>query len=316
MFKNKKISVVVPAYNEEKLIEKVLNTIPDWVDLIIVVDDCSKDRTVEIVQAWNETSSKVLLIQHSENGGVGAAIAAGYQASLEKGFDVTAVMAGDAQMDPEELEKIVQPVAELDIGYVKGNRLFSGEAWDIIPKYRYIGNAILSLLTKIASGYWHVADSQCGYTAISKEALQAIHIDKIFKRYGMPNDLLVKLNIAEQSVRDVAIRPIYNIGEVSGIRLRREVVKISQLLISCFFQRLLQKYVIRDFHPLVFFYTFGLLAFPSGILAGAYMFLVRILVGPVTATSALFATLLVISGLQFLLFAMWFDMENNKHLKG
>jgi len=316
MFKNKNISVVIPAYNEEKLIEKVLDTIPDWVDLIIVVDDCSKDRTVEIVQTWNETSSKMLLIQHSKNEGVGAAIATGYQASLEKGFDVTAVMAGDAQMDPEELEKIVQPVAELDIGYVKGNRLFSGEAWDIIPKYRYIGNAILSLLTKIASGYWHVADSQCGYTAISKEALRAIHIDKIFKRYGMPNDLLVKPNIAEQSVRDVVIRPIYNIGEVSGIRLRREIVKISQLLISCFFQRLLQKYVIRDFHPLVFFYAFGLLAFPSGILAGAYMFLIRIMVGPVTATSALFATLLVISGLQFLLFAMWFDMENNKHLKG
>ena len=274
MYKNKKISVVVPAHNEEKLIEQVLSTMPDWVDLIIVVDDCSEDKTVEIVQAWNETSSKVLLIQHSENGGVGAAIATGYQASLEKGFDVTAVMAGDAQMDPKELEKIVQPVAEQGIGYVKGNRLFSGEAWDIIPKYRYIGNAILSLLTKIASGYWHVADSQCGYTAISKEALQAIHIDKIFKRYGMPNDLLVKLNIAEQSVRDVAIRPIYNIGEVSGIRLRREVVKISQLLISCFFQRLLQK--IRDTRfssPRLFlFFRLGGISF-RGFNRGLYIFI-------------------------------------------
>lgn len=316
MFKDKTVSVVVPAHNEEKLILRVLETMPDWVDQVIVVDDSSTDATSRKVEDYRKNDSRVTLIRHTENAGVGAAISSGYKASLEKGYDVTAVMAGDAQMDPDDLEKIIRPVVEEGVGYVKGNRLFTGKAWEIIPRTRYIGNAALSLLTKIASGYWHVADSQCGYTAISKEALGAIEIDKIFKRYGMPNDLLVKLNIAEQSVRDVPIRPVYNIGEISGIRIPSVIIRISQLLVKRFFHRLLEKYVIRDFHPLVFFYTFGLITFPAGMLAGAYLFFYRILSGPVSTTSALFAVLLVISGLQFLLFAMWFDMENNKHLKG
>lgn len=316
MFKDKTVSVVVPAHNEEKLILRVLETMPDWVDQVIVVDDSSTDATSRKVEDYRKNDSRVTLIRHTENAGVGAAISSGYKASLEKGYDVTAVMAGDAQMDPDDLEKIIRPVVEEGVGYVKGNRLFTGKAWEIIPRTRYIGNAALSLLTKIASGYWHVADSQCGYTAISKEALGAIEIDKIFKRYGMPNDLLVKLNIAEQSVRDVPIRPVYNIGEISGIRIPSVIIRISQLLFKRFFHRLLEKYVIRDFHPLVFFYTFGLITFPAGMLAGAYLFFYRILAGPVSTTSALFAVLLVISGLQFLLFAMWFDMENNKHLKG
>jgi GT2 family glycosyltransferase len=181
---------------------------------------------------------------------------------VEEGCDIAVVMAGDAQMDPNDLEALVRPVAEDKTDYAKGNRLFTGQAWEIIPRYRYIGNAALSLLTKIASGYWHVADSQCGYTAISREALQKINIDKIYPRYGMPNDLLVKLNVADQRVYDVQVRPVYNIGEVSGIRVTSIIVSISWLLINRFFARMVNKYIIRDFHPLVFFYIFGLIAFP------------------------------------------------------
>jgi glycosyltransferase involved in cell wall biosynthesis len=316
MFKNKTVSVVVPAHNEEKLIHKVLQTFPDWVDKVIVVDDCSADATSEVVRSHMQEDPRVRLVTHTENKGVGGAIASGYKASLEMQCDIAVVMAGDAQMDPEDLESVVLPVAEGRADYSKGNRLFTGKAWDIIPRHRYIGNAALSLMTKIASGYWHVADSQCGFTAISKGALEAIDIDKIYPRYGMPNDLLVKLNIAEQRVCDVPVRPVYNIGEVSGIRISRVVVKISNLLVRCFFQRLLEKYVIRDFHPLVFFYSFGLLTFPLGFVSGAYLLTYRLFAGPVSATSALFSVLLVISGLQFLLFAMWFDMESNQRLKG
>jgi len=146
------------------------------------------------------------------------------------------------------------------------NRLFQGKAWDIIPRHWYIGNSILSLLTKIVSGYWHVADTRCGYTAISKRALELVDLENVYSRYGMPNDLLVKLNIADCTVRDVPVRPVYNIGEVSEIRITRVVITISRLLICCFFSRLVEKYVIRDFHPLVFFYTLGLIAFPAGAL--------------------------------------------------
>jgi glycosyltransferase involved in cell wall biosynthesis len=316
MYKEKVISVVVPAHNEQKLIQKMLQDLPHWIDHIIVIDDHSKDATSEKVRERMETDSRINLIRHEKNRGVGAAICTGYKASLEKDVDIAVVMAGDAQMDPADLENLIRPVALEGVDYAKGNRLFAGKAWEIIPRHRYIGNSILSLLTKIASGYWHVADSQCGYTAISKKAMELVDLENIYSRYGMPNDLLVKLNITECSVRDVPVRPVYNIGEVSEIRISRVVITISRLLVQCFFSRLVGKYVIRDFHPLVFFYTIGLIAFPAGAISGFYFFLYRIFSGPVSATSALFSVFLVISGLQFLLFAMWFDMENNKHLKG
>lgn len=316
MFKEKKISIVVPAHNEQKLIQKVLKTLPHWIDYIFVIDDCSADATSERVRERMGSDPRIQLIRHEINQGVGAAICSGYKASLKNEVDIAVVMAGDAQMDPDNLESLILPVAEEGVDYTKGNRLFEGRAWEIIPHHRYIGNSILSLLTKIASGYWHIADTQCGYTAISKKAMHAVDLDKVYPRYGMPNDLLVKLNVADCTVRDVPVQPIYNIGEVSGIRISRVVIAISRLLLSCFFRRLIDKYVIRDFHPLVFFYTLGLIAFPAGLISGMYLFLYRLFSGPVATTSALFSAFLIISGLQFLLFAMWFDMENNKSLKG
>ena len=316
MFKEKKISIVVPAHNEQKLIQKVLKTLPHWIDYIFVIDDCSTDATSERVRERMGSDPRIQLIRHEINQGVGAAICSGYKASLKNEVDIAVVMAGDAQMDPDNLESLILPVAEEGVDYTKGNRLFEGMAWEIIPHHRYIGNSILSLLTKIASGYWHIADTQCGYTAISKKAMHAVDLDKVYPRYGMPNDLLVKLNVADCTVRDVPVQPIYNIGEVSGIRISRVVIAISRLLLSCFFRRLIDKYVIRDFHPLVFFYTLGLIAFPAGLISGMYLFLYRLFSGPVATTSALFSAFLIISGLQFLLFAMWFDMENNKSLKG
>jgi len=235
MFNERSVAVIVTAYNEEKLILRVLESMPQWVDHIVVINDASTDRTAEIVNRYIEKEPRVELINHSANGGVGAAIASGYKLCLEKNFDIAVVMNGDAQMDPEDLSAIITPVANGSADYAKGNRLFHGKAWELIPHYRYIGNSVLSLLTKIASGYWHVADSQCGYTAISKAALQAINIDEIFPRYGVPNDILVKLNIESMVVTDVPIRPIYNIGEVSGIRLAKVIPDISCLLLRRFF---------------------------------------------------------------------------------
>ncbi len=127
-------------------------------------------------------------------------------------------MAGDNQMDPDELEAIAGPVLAGEVDYAKANRLISGRAWELIPRNRYLGNAVLSLLTKIASGYWHVADSQAGYTAISLTTLERLDLDRIYTRYGFPNDLLVHLNVVNARVRDVPSRPIYGVGERSGIR--------------------------------------------------------------------------------------------------
>ncbi len=316
MYKNKTICVVVPAHNEEELIGRVIETMPDFIDKIVIVDDKSSDRTVEKVNSYLiKLSERLVLIQHKDNQGVGGAIVTGYKWARDSVIDITAVMAGDAQMDPDDLPILLDAIIEDKIDYAKGNRLFTGQAWQKIPRVRYLGNSCLSLLTKIASGYWHVADSQTGYTAITLEVLKYINLDAIYKRYGMPNDLLVHINIGHFRVKDFPINPVYNIGEKSGIRLWKVIPSLSQLLLKRFFWRLLQKYVIRDFHPLIFFYLLGLILFPVGLGFGAYLIYYRTVCGPVAATSALFASFLFISGLQSLFFAMWFDMEYNKNLK-
>lgn len=313
MLDNKHIAVVVPAHNEQLLIEQTLVGIPDFVDKIVVVDDCSQDDTVNCVKVLMQRQpERINLIGHTTNQGVGGAIASGYTWCNDNDIDIAVVMAGDAQMDPNDLPALLKPLLADEVDYAKGNRLFSGDAWNLIPRARYLGNAAMSLLTKIASGYWNVADSQCGYTAINRKALQTIDWTKMYKRYGQPNDLLVRLNLYNLKVCDVPIRPVYNIGEKSGIKPIRMIPRLSLLLMKLFIWRMFQKYVIRDFHPLVFFYTFGIMLFLPGFLFGIWLVIYRLFVGGVAVSSALFSALFVISGLQLLLFAMWFDMEYNR----
>jgi glycosyltransferase involved in cell wall biosynthesis len=293
MYLNKTVAVVVPAYREEKLIEKMLTSIPEFVDKVIVVDDASPDNTSAVVRGASRRDERIELIEHSANQGVGGAIITGYKRAAELNMEVTVVMAGDGQMDPEDLPNIVEPVAEGTAAYTKGNRLFQGDAWHMIPHLRYLGNSFLSLLTKVASGYWHIADSQTGYTAISLQVLKKINLDSIYKGYGMPNDMLIKLNQYDFRVRDVHVRPVYNIGE----------------------RRLFVKYVIKDFHPLVFFYALAFL-----LLTVSFPLTIRLLYiwgteGAIPKINALALVFTLVSGLQSLFFGMWFDMEYNKHLR-
>ena len=195
MFNKKSVAIVVPAYNEENLIGKVITTTPKWVDKIIVIDDKSKDKTKEIVKKYAKTNKKIVLIEHEKNQGVGGAIISGYKMAFELNMDVTAVMAGDAQMHPDDLETVITPILNDEADYVKGNRLFHKDVHKTMPQLRYFGNSILTLLTKIASGYWYIMDPQCGYTAISKKAIDTIPLDDIYKRYAFENDILVALNV-------------------------------------------------------------------------------------------------------------------------
>jgi glycosyltransferase involved in cell wall biosynthesis len=313
VLEGKTVAVVIPAYNEEALIGSTLAGVPDFVDRIFVVDDASHDGTAAVARASGD--GRVEVVRHAENGGVGAAIVSGYKGALRHGIDVTAVMAADNQMAPEDLERLVRPVARGEVDYAKANRLLSGEAWRLIPRTRYLGNAILSLLTKIASGYWHVADSQSGYTAIGRSMLERLDLDRIYRGYGFPNDMLVHLNVWSARVRDFPSRPIYGIGERSGIRLSRVIPRISWLLVKGFFWRLREKYVIRDFHPLVFFYALGFLMTLTGLVLGIVETVLRIMGNEITTPTVVLIALLLISGSQFTLFAMWFDMESNKDLR-
>jgi len=315
VYKEKTVAVVVPAYNEEKLIAKTMTSVPNLVDRIVVVNDASKDRTAETVREMAERDPRIYIMEHEVNQGVGGAIVTGYKKARDLEMDITVVMAGDAQMDPRDFLNIIGPIADGKADYTKGNRLFYGDAWNMIPHYRYLGNSFLSLMTKIASGYWHIADSQSGYTAISLIALRRLNLDKIYKRYGMPNDLLIKLNQHDFCVKDVHIRPVYNVGEKSGIKLAEVIPKITWLLFKGFWQRLFLKYVIKDFHPLIFFYLLSFF-----LIVASFPLTIRLLyiwaqTGDIPDMNAMALIFTLISGLQTLFFGMWFDMEYNKNLR-
>lgn len=316
MYKDKSICVVIPAHNEASQIGGVIRTMPSYVDRIVIVDDASTDNTSAVVEKERMTDDRVLLLRHDTNQGCGGSLATGYKWARDNDYDVAVRMDGDGQMDPDDLHALLEPVVEGRADYAKGNRLFTGEAYKKIPKVRYFGNAFLSLLTKIASGYWHVADFQSGYTAINRRALSTIDWDSMYKRFGQPNDLLVRLNVYDFRVTDIPVKPVYNVGEKSGMNVFKVVFTLSWLLLKLFFWRMKEKYIIRDFHPLIFFYTLGFLFwFITGILFIRMIWFWSVFghIPPINALAMMFAFM---SASLFTLFAMWFDMEANKDLKG
>jgi hypothetical protein len=170
-------------------------------------------------------------------------------------------------------------------------------------------------MTKIASGYWHIADSQTGYTAVSLTVLKKLDLDAIYKRYGMPNDILIRLNQYDFRVRDVHVRPVYNVGERSGIKPMKVLPAISWILFKGFWKRLFFKYVIKDFHPLVFFYALSFLLLIASLPLAARLFYIWAATGDIPDINAMALVFTVISGLQTLFFGMWFDMEYNRDLR-
>jgi glycosyltransferase involved in cell wall biosynthesis len=316
VYRDARVAVVIPALNEETQIGGVLDTLPELVDYAVVVDDGSTDRTLAEVEARRARyGRRLLVVKHEQRGGVGAAIASGYACALGTDADVVAVMAGDGQMDPADLPAVLEPVVGGRADYSKGNRLFSGEAWRRTPKHRYLGNAFLSLFTKIASGYWHVADSQSGYTAIHRRVLERLDLAEVYPRYGVPNDLLIKLNVLGARVADVPIRALYAVGERSKMRVATVIPRISLLLLRGFLWRLGARYVVRDFHPLVFFYALGAFLVAVGFALGALETYLKLTTGNIAIATVVLVALLMTSGLQLLLFGMWFDMEYNRDLR-
>jgi glycosyltransferase involved in cell wall biosynthesis len=263
----------------------------------------------------NPAKSRIILINHLENGGVGAAVANGYRWCRDNEIDCVAKVDGDGQMDPSELEAICLPVVENGVDYVKGNRLIYPGAQLIIPKVRYFGNSVLSILTKLASGYWHVSDTQTAFTAISLKALKQIKLHKLYPTYGYPNDILVKLNANFCTLAEVPIKPVYQVGEQSKMKIFKVIPRISMILVKGFFKRLTQKYLLKSFHPLFLLYHVGFLMLTVSIPFGVKIimkFFTHEMANPVTALAFAF---LFISGFQALLFAMWMDIQDNERLQ-
>jgi glycosyltransferase involved in cell wall biosynthesis len=234
VYRDLSIGVVIPAFNEARAIEEAIRMVPDFVDDIIVVDDASRDQTADLA---SRSQRAVEIARHTANRGVGAAIVTGYRRVVARGIDVAVVMAGDGQMDPLDLPRLLDPLAEGRAEYAKGNRFLHPDIWRAMPATRLLGNIALSLATRLTSGYRNLFDSQCGYTAITRGALERLDLDAVFPRYGYPNDLLARLHAAGVAVVDVPVRPIYGQHWKSGIKPHNVIYPISFVLLRSWLSR-------------------------------------------------------------------------------
>jgi len=244
LYRGKSVAVVVPAFNEEKLVRQTLESIPSYVDRVYAVDDASTDSTLSIMLRQAKLDTRICVIAREVNGGVGASIVSGYKMALKDGIDIAAVMAGDGQMDPQYLPKLLDPIIEGKAEYTKGNRLFGEGLRGGMSTWRYFGNIVLTYLNKIASGYWHVVDPQNGYTAITARALRMLDLDWIYPRYAFENDMLVKLNVYEIPVVNVPIPARYG-DEESKIVYGPFIIKTSAFFLRSFLWRIWKKHFSR-----------------------------------------------------------------------
>ena len=316
MYKELKVSLVIPAYNEEKLIVPTLENVPSTIDKIYVIDDCSTDSMPKVVEELAEKDSRITLIRHSTNKGPGNSIITGYKLSSKEGYDVAVVVGGDNEMDLKDLSNFLEPIENGEADYVKGNRFMgSGSAFKVMPGKRFFGNSMLSLLTKFSSGYWKIFDTQDGYTAITKKAIDMVDWSQVWGGYGYPSDFLIVFNIYNLRVKDVPRKAIYLEGErQSQIKIFKYITKMLPLYCKRFFWRLRIKYFYQQFHPLLLFYLFSFIFTPLGVLLGLralYMSTYRI--PPVNST--ILSAVFIIIGIQLFLFAMFFDMQANAHLQ-
>lgn len=246
MYRDRTVAVLMPAHNEELHIRAVIDGIPSFVDLVVVVDDASTDRTAD--EAIASTRSNVVLLRRAKNGGMGCAIVDGFRVALDKDADVVAVMDADGQMDSHQLPLLLDPIVEGETDFAKGNRFFSRRSFEEMPAYRVLGNLVLTFLTKVATGYWHMFDSENGYTAISARMLRRLPLERLQTGYQFPNRYLMELSAAGARILDVSMPARYG-EETSGIRPVRDGLAIVRALFTGFWGRAAREYLGRPSVP-------------------------------------------------------------------
>lgn len=234
MYKNKTIAVVVPAFNEERFIGEVIRTMPEFVDRVYIVNDCSLDNTLTICNAFNEP--RLRIINHKKRSGPGAAMLTGYKKACEEKMDIAAIMAGDGQMDPNILDKIIDPIISDKADYTKGDRLSIKANRQGMPFFRLFGNRLLTFIIGIASGYTHVSDPLNGFCAITRETLMKLDLDHIEPGYAFETDLLIKLGAIGAKVVNVKMPARYR-GEKSKMAYFKFMVHTSWVIIRDFLLR-------------------------------------------------------------------------------
>jgi glycosyltransferase involved in cell wall biosynthesis len=307
VYKGLKVSVVVPAYKEEAHIAKVIETMPEFVDHIVVVDDASPDNTGQVARDAADTRTEVIALE--QNQGVGGGIITGHKRAIELGMDVSVVMAGDAQMDPDYLPDLLDPIAEDGYGFTKANRFFSSDSFEGMPKHRIFGNVVLTFLTKAASGYWNLVDPQNGYTAATTKALGLIPLDKVHKRYDFENDLLIWLSIADVRATDVSIPAVYG-EETSTMKLSRVAPRILATLIGGGWRRMWRKYILWSFSPIALLLLSGLILTVFGLIVGVWTTVWSLTTGVSASTGTwLLGVTPAIVGIQFMVQGLVLDIH-------
>jgi glycosyltransferase involved in cell wall biosynthesis len=249
MYLHKTIGAVVRAYNEEKHILSVIESMPEYVDKIYVVNDASSDSTLEIIMGAAKRNSKIVPVARKIRGGAGSAAVSGLKRALQDDVDIFVMLDGDGQMDTSLINHFLDPLVFGKADYVKGSRLSSREHMREMPAFRAFGNCLLTFLTRAASGYWHISDPQNGYTAISRETLSKIKLDKVEKGFAFENDMLVKLNAINARVMDIPHPAVYR-GQQSKIHYPGFILSLSWVLLKDYFWRIRVKYLrgnIRKF---------------------------------------------------------------------
>ncbi len=307
MYKGRDIAVVIPAYNEEPFIADFLRSLPTYVDKIIVVNDCSQDHTVDAATAVED--GRLLILKTPLRQGMGGAMSLGYQKALDLRSAIIVKMDGDGQMDPKWLPRLLDGILDKGAQYAKGNRFLAAASLALMPRHRLVGNFVLTFMTKLASGYWHIFDAHNGYTAITAEALELLDLDALDKGYFFQSDILIQLNYHDLRVVDVPIPARYGLEKSSQNPLKAGVV-FPMLFLGRFFHRVYQKYVLRDFSPIALFLFSGLTLFVWGIAFGIYLTIESAITGRLTPTGTIMLSVLpVILGFQLLLQAIVLDIQ-------
>ncbi|MBI3607903.1 MAG: glycosyltransferase family 2 protein [Nitrospirae bacterium] len=299
---------MIPAYNVERSIRKVVDGIPDWVDRIIVVDDASRDGTLAEVRRI--VSNRLIALHHDVNQGVGGATLTGFRRALDEGVKITVKMDGDGQMDPAYLNVLLDAVTIQGYDYAKGNRFLHSAELSTMPRHRLFGNFVLTFLTKLTSGYWNVFDPQNGYVAIRRDALAQVDFSRIAKRYFFENDILIHLNILGFRVKDVAIPAVYG-DERSSMKMSRILGSFPVYLFRRYWYRIYQKYVLRDFSPVALFLFLGLPFFFWGLGFGFYTWWRSWAFGQIATTGTVMLSVLpFLIGFELILQAVILDIQS------
>ncbi len=304
----KTIAVVIPSYKVAKHIQNVINSIPEFIDFIIVIDDKCPQNSGKIAQNLN--NKKVIVVFHEKNLGVGGAVVSGYKKALELGAEVVIKMDGDGQMNPDFINDLIEPILNNQADYTKGNRFNDFNALKSMPKIRLFGNSMLSFLVKVSSGYWNIMDPTNGYTAINCKAIKGLNLDFLSKRYFFESDMLINLNIENMVVKDVAIPAKYG-DEESSLKISKVMFEFPLKLFRGFCKRIFLKYFIYDFNMASIYIILG---FPMIILGGSFG-LYRWILGEFGSVenscgTVMLSVLPIILGVQFVLQAINIDINS------